>query len=687
MGIAYQNCIGSTVDTLPSLPCSASNDVSLNTPVGSCVDSFGRIWLADTANNRILVFDSKMEQVLTSFGKVGTASHQFNMPFRLLSHPDKNWIYVTDIGNCRIHILEYNDALDIDFIKVFGNEPGVKLKGPNGIVVRDGKVCVADEFYEGSNGQSRLVIFNEEGEFEYEIDEIIPEDESEPIHLLWPQGLSLDQKGNIYISNTGFSTVVRCDWQGKGVSFSKLKKCYIDGLELSRDVSVIQNRILIPGASSNSIAVYDLNGQNMGKLEGFFAPMQITESSEANTLLITEPILASFQKHKVKLNTLKGGKTRTTQVIKSIGDERDNPGQFHFVTSVVGDISSSQACYSGQTPMLKNWLEGQISIQEQVIKTIQPSGLPSWLSIALSVQTEWVQRWQQTMVRIFLNDNFDEPEDLLWIVDAGNYQLQATEDGKHNSARPISLPMLPGSLGVEAIKFKTPLPGQLDSEVPLLIVSNYLSGIVTILQYNDVIGEMVPYAVFGGVGSKPEQLNKPMGIAVDPTNNDILIADSGNNRICRWRISEEGSPALIQVFGQLGNEHGEFHTPSDITVDAKGYCFITDQNNNRIEVYDPKGKWVRSFGKAGYGTDNDDFLLPTSIDHDDGFIFISDLVNRAIKVFKCSGEYVESFSSFGADREKGQLWMPFLIHVKNRNIYLPDCALNRVNVYKFNPEC
>lgn len=684
MGIAYHSYIGTTVDQLPELPCSSAGHLSLNTPVGSCVDRFGRIWLADTAHNRVLVFDSEMDQILASFGTVGKGSQQFNMPFRLLSHPEKNWVYVTDIGNFRVHILEYNEELDIQSIKVFGDEPEVDLKGPNGIVVHEGKVCVADEFYEGPDSQSRLVVFSEDGNFEYTIDEITPENGGDPVHLLWPQGLSLDKQGNIYIANTGFATVVRCDWQGKGIIFSERGKCYIDGLDLSRGVSVIQNRVLIPGGGPNVISIYNLDGQFMGQLDGFFAPVQITESTEPQTMLITEPFLASLQKHKVNLATLKGGKTRATKVLKSVGDERDNPGQLHFVTSVVGDVTSAQGGgQTGDAPAIQNWLEHQLSIQDQVLKAMQPAGIPSWLSIALSAQTEWVQRWQQTMIRIFLNDKFDDPEDLLWMVDAGNYQLQATEDGKSNSARPISLPMLPGSLGIAALTPSTPLPGQLDPEVPLLVVSNYLSGIVTVLQYNDVIGELVPYTVFGGLGAGPEQLNKPQGIAVDPTNNDILIADSGNNRICRWRLSETGAAGLVHTYGRLGDEHGEFHTPSDITVDANGISFITDQNNNRIEVYDQNGKWVRSFGKEGYGTNNDNFLLPTSIDHENGYLFVSDLVNRAIKIFKCSGEYVESFSGFGADREKGQLWLPYLLHVKNSKVYLPDCALNRVNVYKF----
>ncbi|MCF2856663.1 NHL repeat-containing protein [Pseudoalteromonas sp. SMS1] len=684
MGISYHSYIGKTVDQLPALPCSTSGHLSLNTPVGSCVDNYGRIWLADTAHNRILVFDAAMGQILACFGTVGALPGQFNMPFRLLAHPEKNRVYVTDIGNCRVHILEYTEQLDIQSIKVFGDEPEVALKGPNGIVIYNGKVCVADEFYEGPSSQSRLVIFSEEGKFERAIEEIIPDNEGDPVHLLWPQGLSLDNSGNIYIANTGFATVVRCDWQGRGITFKASGKCYIDGLALSRGVSVIQNRILIPGGEANAIAVYDLQGQFMGRLEGFFAPVQVTAASEPNTLLITEPFLASLQKHTVNLSTLKGGKSRATKVLKAVGDERDNPGQLHFVTSVVGDVTNTQSGYSSNAPIFEHWVDHQLALQEQLFKVMQPPGLPSWLSIALSAQTEWVQRWQQTMVRIFLNDKFDDPEDLLWMMDSGNYQLQASEDGKSDSARPISLPMLPGSLGIAALTPANSLPGQLDPQVPLLVVSNYLSGIVTVLQYNDTLGEMVPYTVFGGLGTSDEQLNKPQGIAVDPTNNDILIADSGNNRICRWRLSEAGRPFLVHTFGRLGSEHGEFHTPSDITVDARGTCFITDQNNNRIEVYDQLGQWVRSIGQEGYGTDSSNFLLPTSIDHENGYLFVSDLVNRAIKVFTCSGEYLESFSGFGADTEQGQLWLPYLLHVKNSKVYLPDCALNRVNIYQFN---
>ncbi|MGR5145393.1 NHL repeat-containing protein [Photobacterium alginatilyticum] len=687
MGIEFQSYIGSVGAQLPALPCPIEGHVSLNTPVGSCLDHFGNVWLADTAHNRILVFDSELNHVMAQFGSTGEGPQQFNMPFRLLAHPTKNWIYVSDISNQRIHILHYDANLSVQSIHQFGNEVEVDLKGPNGLAFYQGELCVADEFYEGAGGASRLAIFSEAGQYLRSIHEI--EGGKEPIHLLWPQGLSMDDDGLLYVANTGFDTVVRCDWHGKGEPFASNGKCYLDGLELARDVSVIQNRILIPGAKANAISIYDIDGELQGSLDGFFAPIQITQMNDTDQLLITEPILASLQLHQVSLPSFSEqsvGKSyiAESRVVKTVGDDRGSPGQFHFVTAVAGGITqTNHQHYRQKYPLIENWLSHQFSLQEQFFKAMQPAGMPSWLNLAVTAQSEWVQRWQQTWLRVIMNDRFEDPKTLLWMVDAGNYQLQASDNGQADSASPVSLPMLPGSLGIAAYKPKVPLPGQVDHEVPMIVVGNYLSGIVSLLQYDSRIGELVPYTFFGGLGAEPWQLSKPQGITIDPATNDILIADSGNHRISRWRIDSEGEPGLVGVFGKLGAEHGEFHTPSDIAATPNGLIYITDQFNNRIEVYDADNQWKSSFGQEGYGASNDNFLLPTSIDYDSGHLFISDLVNRSIKVFDLEGNFVDSFSGFGADPGKGQLWMPYLLHVNNSKVYLPDCALNRINVYHF----
>lgn len=686
MGIQFKSHLGSVNHSLPALPVSASGNLSLNTPVGSCVDHYGRVWLADTAHNRLLVLDAELDTVLLSFGTVGNGDGQFNMPFRLLAHPDKQLIYVTDIGNYRVHILSYDED-NISPVSTFGDTPDVDLKGPNGIVYYQGKLCVADEFYEGPDGVSRLVVFSDEGDYLYDIHQITGY--KKPVELLWPQGLSVDRQGRIYIANTGFNTIVRCDWQGKGIPFSVTGKPYIDGLELARDVAIIQGKVLIPGGKANAISVYSQNGVSQGALAGYFSPIQLTEFLQENTFLVTEPILASLQLHKANLKQVQRGREVFPDVLAQVGDERDGNGQLHFSTSAAGDIGPAQENLPNeQSPTLMHWLAQQQmdqleQQQEQFLKLTEMSGVPTWLNMGLNWQMEWMQRWQRSWLSLFIPSAGADEDESLWVVDAGNYQLQSTDNLKPNSLRSASMPLLPGSLGIAALTPSNPLPGQLDPSVPLLVVSNYLSGIVTIYQYHPFYRELIPYTAFGAQGSAPWQLNKPQGLAIDPVSRDIFIADSGNNRVARWRLNGLGVAGLVDTFGTQGDGENEFHTPSDIAVSDDGLCYIADQFNHRIQVTTLEGQPVRRFGKPGYGTDDDHFLLPTSVEFEQGHLFVSDLVNRAVKVFDLNDQCVSSFAAFGADSSQGQLWMPYLMHVRSQRIYLPDCALNRVNVYHF----
>lgn len=684
--ISYLTHLGKTLAPLPPLPAPAKGQVSLNTPVGSCVDHFKHIWLADTANNRLLIFDRQLEQVLASYGELGSQPGQFNMPFRLLAHPDKPWIYVTDMANKRIQLLEYTKNLQIKLIKTFGDDFPLPLTGPNGIVYHQGKLCIADEFYEGSDGESRLVICTQDGKHLSDIHQIhYPQGDKDPIQLLWPQGLTLDDQGNIYIANTGFNTLVRCDWKGQAVPFPENSKAYIEGLELTRDVACIQSRLLIPGGEANAIAIYDLQGKKQGRLRGFFAPIQITQAPDPDCLLITEPLLASFQLHQIDLHSLQGDASRFTRVLTSVGDDRDQPGQFHFVASAAGGLDYQSTVESIHTqPLLKTWLDKKQEGFENLAHGWPTPALPSWLYLTLNWQNDWISRWQDSWWRLLLGQGLQNPKDRLWIVDSGNYQLQTTRQALPDSSRPTSRPLLPGSLGIASLKTRRRLAGQLAPDVPLLVVCNYLTSLVTIYQYHPVFDELVPYRVFGSKGSLPWQLDSPQGLTIDPINQDILIADSGNNRIARWRLTLSGIAGLVDVFGKPGDGDGEFHTPSDLCMDSEGTCYVTDQFNHRIQIFDRQGQWIRSFGEAGYATEGDRFLLPTSIAYEQGHLIISDLVNRAIKIFTCEGEFVDSFSGFGADPDKGQLWMPYLIQVKNSKVYLPDCALNRINIYQLN---
>ena len=81
----------------------------LNDPEGIALSPDGRIFIADTANNRILVWDQDGKP-LTSYGSFGTRADwrnppQFNHPAGVFVYPS-NQIYVSDTLNNRIVALD-----------------------------------------------------------------------------------------------------------------------------------------------------------------------------------------------------------------------------------------------------------------------------------------------------------------------------------------------------------------------------------------------------------------------------------------------------------------------------------------------------------------------------------------------------------------------------------------------------
>jgi DNA-binding beta-propeller fold protein YncE len=42
---------------------------------------------------------------------------------------------------------------------------------------------------------------------------------------------------------------------------------------------------------------------------------------------------------------------------------------------------------------------------------------------------------------------------------------------------------------------------------------------------------------------------------------------------------------LLYSFGELGNSDGEFYYPNDIAIDQLGRLYITDRENNRVQVW------------------------------------------------------------------------------------------------------
>lgn len=117
-------------------------------------------------------------------------------------------------------------------------------------------------------------------------------------------------------------------------------------------------------------------------------------------------------------------------------------------------------------------------------------------------------------------------------------------------------------------------------------------------------------------GEAAGQMSSPAGMATNPTNGDVYVADLGNARIDEftawgefvrafgWGVnasSPEEKPQVCTVAsgcraGIEGAGAGQFSSPTGITIDAGGDVFVMDRNNHRVQKFDSEGNFLLMFG-------------------------------------------------------------------------------------------
>jgi len=130
----------------------------------------------------------------------------------------------------------------------------------------------------------------------------------------------------------------------------------------------------------------------------------------------------------------------------------------------------------------------------------------------------------------------------------------------------------------------------------------------------------------------------PRGLAWD--NNSFLNADTGSHRLAK--ITLDGN--LVGAWGTRGSGKGQFNNPYQVVTDAQDNSFVVDRDNDRIQVLDSQGKFVREIGLG---------VPPTAeaIDLSKKIIFVSSLEGRFVKAFSLEGKYVGLVAETG---QKGQ---------------------------------
>jgi VWFA-related protein len=135
---------------------------------------------------------------------------------------------------------------------------------------------------------------------------------------------------------------------------------------------------------------------------------------------------------------------------------------------------------------------------------------------------------------------------------------------------------------------------------------------------------------------------------IDCMNNLLVVSDFGKDKVT---ILSADSLAIKISIGKRGEGEGSFHGPEGVCFDAKGYFYVADAGNNRIQKFSPDGTFILAFGKPGRY--EGELSNPTDMTVTDGKVFVSDSGNARIAVFDESGNFLNNISIDGLKIPRG----------------------------------
>ena len=154
---------------------------------------------------------------------------------------------------------------------------------------------------------------------------------------------------------------------------------------------------------------------------------------------------------------------------------------------------------------------------------------------------------------------------VVYVADTKNHRIQQfTTDGEFLSSF--------GIFGPGDGRLRAPVDVALDENY--IYVSDPANWKIEKYTYEGISVASFDYN-FGGSPARPG------GLAVDPDGN-VYFTDSYKHRIVK--IDPEGN--TLKIFGSVGSDKGKFIEPKDIILDDKGYLFVTEYGNNRIQKFE-----------------------------------------------------------------------------------------------------
>ncbi len=533
-----------------------------NSIAGVATDSEGYIYVSDTGNWTIQIFDTNGNYFDQIAGYKNTEGQDKNIIANEIKVKD-NKIYFRDWSN--IHVFNKDDASQGTS---FGSDVinGDRISGFD-VFKSEEQTCIYVSAYKQngdtySNNNVYKFVLNEEGEYIHKQ----TYDVSDGNQGNYTKGVVVDSEGYIYVlivredNGTFPSKIIKLDsegtlvdsWECYGTGKGKVRKALGLAIDNNDNIYVVDGDTYIPcvqkfDSDGNYITFWGKSSDDDGM---FFTPTGVVRDNEGNIYVVDS------NNHRIQKFDSEGN------YLLLWGSEGSEDGQFKNPRGIAVDD------------------EGSIYVADTENRRIQKfdSGGTYLDSFGIG------------------DGQFDKPygiavdnEGNIYVTDLFNFQMQKLDSsGEHVLSW--------GSRGSGNGQFDNHYGVAIDNEGNVYVADTWNN---RIQKFNSGGTHLDS---FGSEGSGDGQFNNPYGIAVDNEGN-IYVADTYNSRI--QKLNSEGN--YLDSWGSEGSEEGEFDTPYGVSVDDMGNVYVVDKGNHRIQYLDatPPEVTFEPNGSIEYGSQYD----------------------------------------------------------------------------------
>ena len=622
-----------------------ANTTGLSAPTRSVVDNQHHLFVADSGNNRVLVYDLANDGSLASGNAVaqlgqssffdggcsGASPSAICTPTGLAVDNAHHRLFVTDSVNSRILIFDLaaNNLPASQTATFVLGQPDLMSSGCNqNASASAATLCLpgalqldqsAHQLYVADYGNSRVLAYDLQnngtpasgtasavlGQSDFSQSACNQNASLSAATLCYPQGLALDPSARIlYVADSSNSRVLGFSLESDGTPASTTA-AYVLG---QSDMTTYN-----PGCSWNNNATSDSTLCVPLGLAIDSASHHLYVADSSNSRLVIYNLNADDSPANATASLLLGQTSSTAHACNqgnSLGATTlcapgdvwlDAQTQTLFISDTNNNRLSAFMLDAG-SPISS---EASFAVGQASLSSNNPNGvsMPNASGLGLPVGAA-----------------IDGTNHTIFIVDSGNnrvveHSLSAQNTLVNNAASAVlgQSDLVHGGCnvgGVSASSLCNPFGGVvLDSGNHRLFVSD--SGNNRVLVYdltntNQPSGRVAAFVLgqgsltafsSNGCSDTAASLCAPRGLALDQANHRLFVADSGNNRVLSFRLTSDDAPSGVQADAVLGqNDFGlsgcsdvtaaSLCDPSALALDAAGHrLFVSDTNDNRVLVY------------------------------------------------------------------------------------------------------